>query len=268
LSLLRPGPEGRIINDFSLIYYSDVDKTFKYTNGAPEGGAQEDVFHADGNVWTRQFEIHRRSGRVADAREIYSFASPGKQLARLEVSTDKGAHCSLSTRFSLPEVVDQIQLMGSTAILAHPAVRRGSSRVVGQMLLRGFREPECETADRNQKIMPLAPVRPRRVCAMIGHAEPLPTPGPQSLAHHHMGRVRRLLSAHRSLRATNQLHAPMHGMPYPGRLRRAGQSALAQVHVRPFRGLSRRTALHRAGARRIAIEAVGCRARTTAELDD
>jgi hypothetical protein len=46
----------------------------------------------DGNVWTRPFEIPRRSGGVAEAREIYNFVSPDKQLARLEISIDKGAH--------------------------------------------------------------------------------------------------------------------------------------------------------------------------------
>jgi hypothetical protein len=89
---LQPGPEGRIINDVSLIYYSEIDKTFKYTNVAPEGGPREDVFHIDGNVWTRQFEIPRRSGGVADARNVYEFVSPNKHLARFEMSTDKGAH--------------------------------------------------------------------------------------------------------------------------------------------------------------------------------
>jgi hypothetical protein len=90
---LQPDPDsGRIINDVALIYYSDVDKTFKYTNVAPEGGPREDVFHVDGNAWTRPFEIQRRSGGVADAREIYNFVSPGKHVARLEISIDKGAH--------------------------------------------------------------------------------------------------------------------------------------------------------------------------------
>jgi len=89
---LQPDSDGRFINDVSLVYYSDVDKTFKYTNVAPEGGPHEDVFHVHGTVWTRSFEIHRRSGGVADAREIYDFASPDKHVARLEISTDKGAH--------------------------------------------------------------------------------------------------------------------------------------------------------------------------------
>jgi hypothetical protein len=90
---LQPDPDaGHIINDVALLYYSDADKTFKYTNVAPEGGPREDVFHVDGNVWTRPFGISRASGGVADAREIYTFVSPDKQLARLEISTDKGAH--------------------------------------------------------------------------------------------------------------------------------------------------------------------------------
>lgn len=90
---LQPDPDtGRILNDVSLIYYSGVDKTFKYTNVAPEGGAHEDVMHVDGRVWTRPFKIRKRNGGVIDAREIYTFASADKQPARLEVSTDKGAH--------------------------------------------------------------------------------------------------------------------------------------------------------------------------------
>lgn len=90
---LQPDPDtGRIPNDVALIYYSDVDKTFKYTNVAAEGGPREDVFSVNGNVWTRPFEVQRRSGGVASAREIYEFVSPSKHLARLEISTDKGAH--------------------------------------------------------------------------------------------------------------------------------------------------------------------------------
>jgi hypothetical protein len=92
LSLQPDADSGRVINDVALLYYSDVDKVFKYTNVAPEGGPREDVFRVDGKVWTRPFEIQRRSGGVADAREIYEFASPDKQLARFEISTDKGAH--------------------------------------------------------------------------------------------------------------------------------------------------------------------------------
>jgi hypothetical protein len=49
----------------------------------------------DGNVWTRPFEIRRQSGGVADAREVYTFVSRDKQFARLEISTDKGAHWTL-----------------------------------------------------------------------------------------------------------------------------------------------------------------------------
>ncbi len=90
---LQPDPDvGHIINDVAIVYYSEVDKTFKYTNVAPEGGPHEDVMHVDGNVWTRPFEIPRASGGVADAREVYTFISPDKQLARLEMSIDKGAH--------------------------------------------------------------------------------------------------------------------------------------------------------------------------------
>jgi hypothetical protein len=91
---LQPNPvdSGGALNDVSLLYYSDVDKAFKYTSVAPEGGPHEDVMHVDGNVWTRPFEIQRRSGGMAEAREIYTFISPDRQAARLEISLDKGAH--------------------------------------------------------------------------------------------------------------------------------------------------------------------------------
>ena len=59
---------------------------------APEVGSHENLMVVDGNVWTRPFENPRRSGGVADAREIYNFVSPDKHLARLEISLDKGAH--------------------------------------------------------------------------------------------------------------------------------------------------------------------------------
>jgi hypothetical protein len=90
---LQPDPAlGRVRNDVAVLYYSDVDKTFKYTNVAPEGGPEEDIMHVDGSVWTRPFEIQRRSGGIIDAREIYTFVSPNEQLGQLEISTDKGAH--------------------------------------------------------------------------------------------------------------------------------------------------------------------------------
>jgi hypothetical protein len=90
---LQPDPDsGRIVKDVALIYYSDVDKTFKYTNVAREGGPHEMLMHVAGNVWTRPFQIPRHGGGVIDAREIYTFVSAHKQLGRLEVSTDKGAH--------------------------------------------------------------------------------------------------------------------------------------------------------------------------------
>ncbi len=93
---LRPDPEdGRVTTDLSIFYYSDVDKTFKHTGVFLEGGPHEGVVHVDGNVWTRPFEIPRRSGGMADAREIYTFVSADKHLARLEISADKGAHWTL-----------------------------------------------------------------------------------------------------------------------------------------------------------------------------
>jgi hypothetical protein len=95
LSLQPDANSGRVITDVALVYYSDVDKTFKYTNVAAEGGPHENVMRVDGNVWTRPFEIPTGSGGVVDAREIYNFVSPEKHLARLEISTDKGAHWTL-----------------------------------------------------------------------------------------------------------------------------------------------------------------------------
>jgi hypothetical protein len=92
LSLPRDPSVDHVISDVALVYYSDVDKTFKYTNVAPEGGPSENVMRVNGTVWTRPFEISTRSSGVIDARETYDFISPDKHLARLEVSTDKGAH--------------------------------------------------------------------------------------------------------------------------------------------------------------------------------
>ena len=56
-------------DDIALFYYSGVDKTFKYTNVAQEGGPDENTMTVDGNVWTRPFKIQRRSGGAADARD-------------------------------------------------------------------------------------------------------------------------------------------------------------------------------------------------------
>jgi hypothetical protein len=92
LSLQPDSDSGRVVNDVALIYYSDVDKTFKYTNVAPEGGPREDIMTVDGNVWTRTGEIPRRSGGVANTRTTYNFVSPDKHLARFEISLDKGAN--------------------------------------------------------------------------------------------------------------------------------------------------------------------------------
>lgn len=83
---------GRILKDVALIYYSEVDKSFKYTNVAREGGPREMLMHVDGNVWIRPFQIPKHGGGVLDAREVYTFVSADKQLGRLEVSTDKGVH--------------------------------------------------------------------------------------------------------------------------------------------------------------------------------
>jgi hypothetical protein len=89
LSLQPDSESGRILNDVSLLYYSDADKTFKYTNIASEGGPREDLVRVDGNVWARPFKIPRPG---TEAREIYTFVSADKQLGRLEMSLDNGAH--------------------------------------------------------------------------------------------------------------------------------------------------------------------------------
>lgn len=88
----QPDEQGHILTDLGIISYSDVDKTFKYTGVFLEGGPKEGVMLVDGNVWTRPLHVQVPGGGVADARRIYEFVSPDKQLARLEVSTDKGAH--------------------------------------------------------------------------------------------------------------------------------------------------------------------------------
>ena len=91
---LMPDPNhgNRISNGATLFYYSDVDKTFKYTEAHPEGGPYEGTALVDGDVWTEPREIQRRSGGTADGRFVYDFVSPDKILARFEISSDKGAH--------------------------------------------------------------------------------------------------------------------------------------------------------------------------------
>ena len=98
---LMPDPNhgNRIADGAHLFYYSDVDKTFKYTEVFLEGGPREGVALVDGNVWTTPLEIQRRSGGAADGRFIYNFVSPGKMLARFEISTDKGAHWTVVDEF-------------------------------------------------------------------------------------------------------------------------------------------------------------------------
>ena len=98
---LMPDPNhgNRISHGATLFYYSDVDKTFKYTEVHPEGGPEEGVALVDGNVWTEPREIQRRSGGTADAHFIYNFVSLDKILARFEISTDKGAHWTVVDEF-------------------------------------------------------------------------------------------------------------------------------------------------------------------------
>jgi hypothetical protein len=98
---LMPDPNhgNRISNGANLFYYSDVDKTFKYTEVHPEGGPREGTALVDGNVWTEPMQIQRRSGGMADAHFIYNFVSPGKIQVRFEISTDKGAHWTVVDEF-------------------------------------------------------------------------------------------------------------------------------------------------------------------------
>lgn len=92
MRLQAAGDTGRAFDDIGLIFYSDVDKTFKYMNVAEEGVPDENTMSVDGNVWTRPFKVQRRSGEIVDAREIYTFVSADKQTGQLEISLDKGAH--------------------------------------------------------------------------------------------------------------------------------------------------------------------------------
>jgi hypothetical protein len=98
---LMPDPNhgNRISNAATLLYYSDVDKAFKYTEVHPEGGSEEGTALVAGNVWIEPREIQRKSGGVADARFVYNFVSPDKTLARFEISTDKGVHWTLVDEF-------------------------------------------------------------------------------------------------------------------------------------------------------------------------
>jgi hypothetical protein len=94
-----PNHGNRISSGVTLFYYSDVDKTFKYTEVFAEGGPREGVARVDGNVWTEPRQIQQRDGSVADARFVYNFVSPDKKLARFEISTDKGAHWTVVDEF-------------------------------------------------------------------------------------------------------------------------------------------------------------------------
>jgi len=95
----EPNHGNRITDGAHLFYYSDVDKTFKYTEVFPEGGPREGVWLVDGNVWTEPLVIPRRSGGTADAHFRYEFVSPDKILARFEISLDKGAHWTVVDEF-------------------------------------------------------------------------------------------------------------------------------------------------------------------------
>jgi len=94
-----PNHGNRIADVARLFYYSDVDKTFKYTEVSPEGGPREGVALIDGNVWTEPVRIPSPSGGTADARFRFEFVSPDKILARFEASLDKGAHWTVVDEF-------------------------------------------------------------------------------------------------------------------------------------------------------------------------
>jgi hypothetical protein len=68
---MDPNHGNRISNGVRLLYYSDVDKTFKYTEVFPEGEPREGVARVDGSVWTEPLQFQTRSGVVADAHFIF-----------------------------------------------------------------------------------------------------------------------------------------------------------------------------------------------------
>jgi len=99
---LMPDPNhgNRISNGARLFYYSDVDKSFKYTEVFPEGGPREGVALIDGNVWTEPLQVQGQSGGKEDARFVSNFVSADKILARFEISTDSQAHWTVVDEFS------------------------------------------------------------------------------------------------------------------------------------------------------------------------
>jgi len=98
---LMPDPNygNHISNCVDLYYYSDGDKTFKYTVVCAEGGMRGGVALVDGNVWTEPVEIPRPGGGTADAHFQYTFVSSDRMLARFEISLDKGAHWTVVDEF-------------------------------------------------------------------------------------------------------------------------------------------------------------------------
>jgi hypothetical protein len=98
---LQPDPNhgNRISKQITLYYYSDVEKTFKYTEVNEEGEPREGIALVDGNIWTKPITIQRQSGEAADGRFVYDLVSPDKHLARFEISTDKGAHWTVVDGF-------------------------------------------------------------------------------------------------------------------------------------------------------------------------
>jgi len=98
---LAPDPNhgNRISNCADLFYYSDADKTFKYSVVCTDGGTRGGVVLVDGNVWTEPVEIPAPGGGTADGHFRYTFVSPDKVLGRFEVSLDKGTTWILVDEF-------------------------------------------------------------------------------------------------------------------------------------------------------------------------
>ena len=95
----EPNHGNRIADVARLFYYSDVDKTYKYTEVSPEGGPREGVALVDGNVWTEPVEIPSPNGGTAAAHFRFNFVSADKILARFEVSLDKGVTWTVVDEF-------------------------------------------------------------------------------------------------------------------------------------------------------------------------
>jgi len=98
---LTPDPNhgNRVSNCVDLFYYSGADKTFRYTVVCTDGEMRGGVALVDRNVWTEPVEIQKPGGGTADGHFQYTFVSPDKVLARLEVSLDGGATWTVVDEF-------------------------------------------------------------------------------------------------------------------------------------------------------------------------